>query len=139
MKLFGRTADSEYPRSDAGTGNLSQYAYDLVPRNKRVTIELAGSDQFQEELTRLAASSPIEAFISRRTIEEERTDAPMPVRIFADSRMSGIVGFVPRGLEPAVAEALARLEARAKSPRIPCTITKGRRGLRLELRMGETR
>ena len=52
--------------------------------------------------------------------------------------MSGIVGYVPRGLEPAVVEAIARLENRADN-RIPASIIRKGGKLRVVLRMGETR
>jgi hypothetical protein len=52
--------------------------------------------------------------------------------------MSGIVGYVPRGLEPAVIEALTRLEERSNN-RIPATIIKKGGKLRVVLLMGQTR
>jgi hypothetical protein len=127
-----------FPKSDAGTGKLNDYRYDLVPKNRRVTMVLAGSDPAQEELERLATSTELQAFISKRTTEEERTDAPVAVRFFVDSRMTGIVGYVPRGLESPVFEALTRLERDGKT-RIPANITKTRKGLRVALLMGLTR
>lgn len=123
---------------DDGKGKLGQYRYDLVPANPRVTMTLAGCDPFQEELAKFATSDRLQAFIARRSFEEERTDAPVPVRIFADSRMSGIVGFVPRGLEAVVFEALTRLERVGKT-RVPARVARSRAGLRLELLMGKTR
>jgi hypothetical protein len=113
--------------SDSGSGKLGDYRYNLVPANKRVTIRLA--DSAEENLL---------TFIAARTIEEERTDAPMPVRFFTGRRMSGIVGYVPRGLEPAVIEALTRLEERSNN-RIPATIIKKSGKLRVVLLMGQTR
>lgn len=124
--------------SDSGSGKLGDYRYNLVPANKRVTIRLADSDAYQEELTSLADEENLQTFIAARTIEEERTDAPMPVRFFTGRRMSGIVGYVPRGLEPAVIEALARIEDRSNN-RIPATIIKKGGKLRVVLLMGQTR
>jgi hypothetical protein len=124
--------------SDAGSGKLSEYAYNLVPRNKRVTMMLAGSDPFQEELAALLPEESLQTFIAARTLEEERTDAPMPVRFFTGRRMSGLVGYVPRGLESAVVEALTRLESRSNN-RIPAEIVKKGGKLRVILLMGETR
>ena len=124
--------------SDSGTGKLGDYKYNLVPANKRVTIRLADSDPYQEELASLAGEEGLVTFIAARTIEEERTDAPMPVRFFTGRRMSGIVGYVPRGLEPAVIEALARIEDRSNN-RIPATIIKRGGKLRVVLLMGDTR
>lgn len=124
--------------SDSGSGKLGNYRYNLVPANKRVTIRLADSDPYQEELASLADEENLLTFIAARTIEEERTDAPMPVRFFTGRRMSGIVGYVPRGLEPAVIEALARIEDRSNN-RIPATIIKKSGKLRVVLLMGQTR
>jgi hypothetical protein len=123
--------------SDSGSGKLSDYNYGLAPRNKRVTMMLAGSDAYQEELAALADEETLQTFINARTIEEERVDAPMPVRFFTGRRMSGVVGYVPRGLEPVVVEALARLEGRSEN-RIPATITKKGGKLRVVLLMGQT-
>ena len=124
--------------SDSGHGKLGDYKYNLVPANKRVTIRLADSDPYQEELASLGGEENLQTFIAARTIEEERTDAPMPVRFFTGRRMSGIVGYVPRGLEPAVIEALARIEDRS-SNRIPAMIIKKGGKLRVVLMMGDTR
>ncbi len=62
----------------------------------------------------------------------------MPVRFFTGRRMSGIVGYVPRGLEPAVIEALTRIEGRSDN-RIPASIIKKGGKLRVVLLMGATR
>lgn len=124
--------------NDDGKGKYGQYRFDLVPANRRVTMTLAGSDPFQEELARVAPDGELQAFVARRTIEEERTDAPVAVRIFKDSRMSGVVGYVPRGLEPIVFEAMTRLERVGKT-RLPARVDRTRSGLRLVLLMGLTR
>ena len=124
--------------SDSGSGKLSDYKYNLVPANKRVSIRLADSDPYQEELASLANEENLVTFIASRTIEEERTDAPMPVRFFTGRRMSGVVGYVPRGLESAVIEALTRIEGRANN-RIPASIIKKGGKLRVVLLMGDTR
>jgi hypothetical protein len=127
-----------YAKSDAGAGKLADYRYDLIPKNRRVVITLAGSDNFQDELNELVAEENLQSFIAPRTIEEERVDAPMPVRFFTGRRMTGIVGWVPRGLEPAVIEGLSRLENSANN-RIPIEIVKRRGRLRVNLLMGATR
>jgi hypothetical protein len=124
--------------SDSGSGKLGDYRYNLVPANKRVTIRLADSDPYQEEIASLVDEETLLTFIAARTIEEERTDAPMPVRFFTGRRMSGIVGYVPRGLEPAVIEALTRIEDRSNN-RIPASIVKKGGQLRVVLLMGDTR
>ena len=142
MNLFRRAPESsEYPKTDAGTGRFDQYSYNLVPKNKRVTMQLAGSDPFQDELERVRGTGAghYELFFAKRTAEEERTDAPLPGRFFAESRMSGIVGYVPRGLEPIVFETLSRLERNGRFTRIPAEIASTRNGLRVVLLMGATR
>jgi len=132
MGIFSRS-------DDEGRGNFNNYRYDLAPKNKRVTITLAGSDPFQDEIARVAASGRdrIDTFIAKRTIEEERTDAPLVVRFFVDSRMSQPVGFAPRGLEAIVLETLSRLEG-SRNPRIPARIVKQGALWRVDLMMGET-
>lgn len=138
--LFRRGgADPEFPRGDQGTGSLDDYKFDLLPSNNRVTIRLAGSDPHQEAIQRVDEAESIETAIARRTDEEERTDAPMPVRVFADGRIIGPVGRVPRGLEGVVNETLSRLDIAGKKPRIPVAIVRTRSGLRVDLLMGETR
>ena len=132
MGLFSRA-------NDDGRGTYNNYRYDLLPKNKRVTITLAGSDAFQDEIARIAEAGHdrVETFISKRTIEEERTDAPLAVRFFVDSRMSQLVGYAPRGLEPIVLETLSRLEG-GRITRIPARITQSGGRWRVELMMGET-
>jgi len=142
VNLFRRAPESsEYPKTDAGTGSFDQYNYNLEPKNKRVTMRLAGSDQFQDELARVAERDELEyaVFFAKRTDEEERTDAPLPARIFTADRMSGPVGFVPRGLEPIVFEAVSRLDRAGRSTRIPGEIVRTRNGFRVVLLMGITR
>src|ERR1700712_4543752 len=104
--------------SDSGAGKLGEYRYNLLPANKRVTITLADSDPYQDELATLADEEGLVTFINARTIEEERTDAPISCRFVTGRRMSGVVGFVPRGLESAVIETLSRIEGRSEN-RIP--------------------
>ena len=134
-RLFSKGAD------DDGRGRLEDYDYNLRPKNKDVTIRLSGSDPHQDELQRTLDADPDEiwAMISRRGVEEERTDAPMPVRLFASGRVSGIVGIVPRGLEAPVDDALVRLADSGKPPRIPSTVVATKGGLRLDLLLGRTR
>jgi hypothetical protein len=138
---FSRKPDvGDHDKNDRGAGSLDQYAFDLIPSNRHVTMTLAGSNPFQVELERVrsTAGSELEAFIARRTIEQERTDAPVEVRFFVSGRMSGLVGFVPRGLEAAVFEGLSRIEDKG-SGRITATIVSTRHGLRVKLLMGTTR
>ncbi|HEY5319963.1 MAG TPA: hypothetical protein VIJ76_03710 [Galbitalea sp.] len=140
MAPFERKDDTgEFAKGDVGSGKLKDYRYNLIPNNKRVTIQLAGSDEGQDDLRELANESDLLAFIAPRTIEEERTDAPVPVRFFTGRRMSGVVGWVPRGLESVVIEAIARLESNGKTTRIPAEIVTIKGKLRVNLLMGETR
>jgi hypothetical protein len=53
--------------------------------------------------------------------------------------MSGVVGYVPRGLEPVILETLARLDAAGRSTRVPAEISATKHGLRVTLLMGSTR
>jgi hypothetical protein len=129
---------TDFPKSDSGKGTLKDYKYNLLPTNGRIIIQLAGSDLYQDELTSLIGEDSLQSFIAARTMEEERIDAPMPVRFFTGRRMSGVVGWVPRGLEPAVIEALARIE-NSSNNRIPVEIIKRKGKLRVNLLMGLTR
>jgi hypothetical protein len=139
MLFRRRGGDPEFPKEDRGRGSLDDYKFDLVPSNSRVTIRLAGSDPHQDLLRDVAQAGVVETAIARRTDEEERTDAPLEVRLFVDGRVVGPVGRVPRGLESAVSEALSRLDTAGKKPRIPVEVVQTRQGLRVDLLMGETR
>lgn len=145
MKLFsfGRDDSNPLPAGDRGSGRLEDYDYDLLPKSRRgeTLLGIADSLPHQEELARVLAlgEDEVTAVIPRRTLEEERTDAPMPVRLFANHRPSDLVGYVPRGLENVVDAALARLSEAGKQPRIPARIAKAKGGLRVQLLMHETR
>jgi hypothetical protein len=139
MLFRRRGGDPEFPKGDRGRGSLDDYKFDLLPANGRVTIRLAGSDPHQDLLRDVAQAAAVETAIARRTDEEERTDAPLPVRLFVDGRIVGPVGRVPRGLEGVVSEALSRLDTAGKKPRIPVDVVRTREGLRVDLLMGETR
>jgi len=134
-----RGGDPEFPKGDRGRGSLDDYKFDLLPANKDVTIRVAGSDPHQDLLRDVAQSAAVETAIPRRTDEEERTDAPIVVRLFADGRIVGPVGRVPRGLEGPVNEALSRLDLAGRKPRIPVEIVRTRQGWRVDLLLGETR
>lgn len=139
---LGRPVDPDAPpKTDAGSGKLADYSYDLAPKRSSAVIRLARTDPSQDELARilsLGIDSP-EAFIARRTIEDERVDAPMPVRLFVEARPTGVVGWVPRGLEGVVEAALSRWEEREGKVRLPAAIVKTRHGLRVELQIGATK
>jgi hypothetical protein len=134
-----RGGDPDFPKGDRGAGSLDDYKFDLLPSSSRVTIRLAGSDPHQDLLADLAQAAAVETAIARRTLEEERVDAPLPVRLFADGRIVGPVGRVPRGLESVVNEALSRLDSAGRRPRIPVEVTSTKQGWRVDLLMGETR
>ena len=105
-----------------------------------MTLRLADSNPCQAELEKIVeAGGELETAMSRRSVEEERTDAPMIVRLFTGSRVSGVVGVVPRGLESVVDEALSRLDKKGQKVRIPARVVKTRSGLRVDLLMGQTR
>ena len=138
--IFGRrTRDTSFPKGDQGKGSLDDYKFDLTPANRNATIRLAGSDPHQDVLAAAEGAVQVETAISGRTAEEERTDAPMPVRLFVDGRIIGPVGMVPRGLEGVVHEAISRLEIAGRKPRIPVEVVRTRQGLRVDLLLGRTR
>jgi hypothetical protein len=139
MGLFPqRGTDPQLPKSDRGSGSFDDYGYDLTPRNRRVTITLAGSDPHQAELRTIAESGDLEAetAVSPRSIEQERVDAPIEVRLFTGRRVSGVVGSIPRGLESVIDETLRRLDDRGEKARIPARIVSKRGVYRVELLMG---
>lgn len=139
MAFWRRSELSEFPKADAGRGSLNDYRYDLLPRNGRVTIRLAGSDAAADLLRPLIGVDGIATAGGTRSPEEERTDAPMDIRLFADRRILGPVGRVPRGLEAAVAEALSRLESTGRKARIAVRVVDTKNGPRVDLLMGQTR
>jgi hypothetical protein len=126
---------------DQGSGSFDDYSYGLNAKNARVTITLAGSDPHQDELrTILETGEPTaETAISPRTIEQERVDAPIEVRLFTGRRVSGVVGSVPRGLESVIDETLRRLDDKGEKPRIPVRIDGKPGALRVRLQMGAVR
>lgn len=140
MGLFGskRGIDTSFPKEDRGFGSFDDYVYNLEPKSKRTTMVLAGSDPHQDELREIAESGAetIETAISPRTLEQERVDAPIEVRLFTGRRVSGVVGSVPRGLESVIDENLRRLDIKGLKQRIPVRIEKRREGYRVVLLMG---
>lgn len=143
MGLFSRRGggDPDLPKGDRGSGSFDDYAYDLLPRNTRITMTLAASDPHQDELTRIVEEGERkgETAISPRTIEQERIDAPIEVRLFTGRRVSGVVGRVPRGLESVIDETLRRLDDRGDKPRIPVEIVGKPGAYRVRLLMGRVR
>ncbi|BDI22165.1 hypothetical protein [Herbiconiux sp. L3-i23] len=134
-----QTNDGSFPKTDAGSGSLDDYQYGLQPKNARVLIRLAGSDPYQAELASLLGDEELATAGGQRTAEEERTDAPMQVRLFTGTKVTGVVGTVPRGLESAVSESFSRLEQRGEKLRIPARVVQTKNGLRVELLVGRTR
>jgi hypothetical protein len=128
-------------RNDEGKGSFAQYRFGLAPNNAKVTLRLAGSNPFQDELAGIveSAAAPIETAMQRRTPQQDAVDAPIEVRLFAGSRVSGVVGYVPRGLESVVDEALSRLDIKGRRQRIPARIVRKGGLYRVELLMGQTR
>lgn len=132
---------TEFDRNDVGKGSFRQYRFGLVPNNARVRMQLAGSNPAQNELRAIVESgaSPIETAISRRSLQEDSVDAPIEVRLFTGSRVSQPVGWVPRGLESIVDEALSRLDIAGRKQRIPVEIVRKGGLYRVDLLMGQTR
>jgi hypothetical protein len=142
MGLFQkRGIDESLPKGDRGRGSFDDYSYGLAARNARITMTLAGSDPHQHELAAIveADAEGLETAMSPRTIEQERVDAALEVRLFTGRRVSGVVGSIPRGLESVIDETLRRLEDRGDKPRIPARITGKKGAYRVELLMGKVR
>ena len=132
MGLFGRD-------KDLGRGSFDDYVYDLRPKNRRVTMTLAGSDPHQDELRAIVETGELaaETAISPRSIEQERVDAPIEVRLFTGRRVSGVVGSIPRGLESVIDETLRRLDDQGEKVRIPAEIVGKPGAYRVRLLMGQ--
>lgn len=133
--------DESLPKTDRGSGSFDDYVGVLVPKNKKVTIRLANSDPHQDELADLAGEDPevLSTATPARTLDQERVDAPIEVRVFSGKRVSGVVGVVPRGLESLYDEAVRRLDGRGAKPRIPVAVVQTKHGYRLDLLMGQTK
>jgi hypothetical protein len=128
----------EPDRNDRGKGSLDHYRGVLVPANARVSLRLAGSNPHQDLLAEIA-DAEAETAISRRSQQEEAVDAPIEVRLFTGSRVVGPVGWIPRGFESVIDEALSRLETAGRKPRIPARIVRKGGLYRVELLIGQTR
>ena len=142
MAFWNRApVDPSLPKDDRGSDSFDDYKYNLLPNKAGTTLRLANSAPHQSELQRIIDSgeSELETAISRRSTEDERTDAPMDIRLFSGSRVTGVVGRIPRGLEPVIDEALGRLESTGKKARIPASVQKTRSGWRVDLLIGRTR
>jgi hypothetical protein len=128
-------------KNDLGKGSFNNYKYALAPNNARVRLRLAGSNPYQDALREIAeaGSTGLETAISRRSQQQDAEDAPIEVRLFTGSRVSGPVGWVPRGLESIVDETLSRLDLAGRKQRIPVEIVRKGGLYRVELLMGQTR
>lgn len=131
----------ELDRNDRGKGSFSQYRFALAPNNARVRMRLAGSNPYQGELRAIldSGAAPLETAFSRRTLQEDSVDAPIEVRLFTGTRVSGPVGWIPRGLESIVDETLSRLDLASRKQRIPVEIVRQGGLLRVQLLIGMTR
>lgn len=144
MGLFTKSGigDVSLPKDDRGSGSLDDYVGVLVPKNRKVTIRLANSAPYQDELAALTEENPelIATATPARGIDDERVDAPIEVRIFSGRRVSGVVGVIPRGLESVYDEAVRRLDGRGQQPRIPVAVVHTKKhGYRLDLLIGLTK
>jgi hypothetical protein len=138
MAWWRRQVSGDFPKNDAGSGSFDDYRFDLTPKNRRVRIRLAGSDPHQDVLRDLVGVEGVSTAGGQRTVEEERSDAPIQVRLFVERRIVGPVGTVPRGLEAPVLDALGRLEKSGKPARIPVEVIGTKHGVRVELLIGDT-
>lgn len=137
-----RSADESLPKHDRGTGSFDDYVGVLVPRNKNITIRLAGSDAHQDELAALAAEpeDTLTTATPARSVDDERVDAPIEVRVFSGRRVSSVVGTVPRGLESVYDETVRRLDGRGAKPRISVKVVATKKhGYRVDLLIGLTK
>lgn len=135
------TVMPEFDKNDRGKGSFSQYRYGLAPNNARVRMRLAGSNPHQNLLSEIvvSGSGPIETAISRRSPQQDAEDAPIEIRLFTGSRVSGPVGWVPRGLESIIDETLSRLDLAGRKQRIPVEIVRKGGLYRVDLLVGLTR
>lgn len=135
------SGDLSLPKEDRGKGSFDDYLYDLIPKNRDVTMRLADSTPHQDEIAELADAEADSLFTATpaRNLDQERVDAPLEVRVFSGRRVSGVVGVVPRGLESVYDEAVRRLDGRGDKPRIPVAVVQTKQGWRVDLLMGRTK
>lgn len=135
------TGDESLPPHDRGAGSFDDYRYDLIPKNRDITLRLADATPHQDEIAALAADDPEALFTATpaRTLDQERVDAPIEVRVFSGRRVTGVVGVVPRGLESVYDEAVRRLDGRGDKPRIPVRAVQTKHGWRVDLLVGRTK
>mgnify|MGYP000565811213 FL=1 len=101
--------DGDLPKNDRGAAKLDDYDYELVPKKRDLTMRLAASDPHQELLAELFAvyTADEDALVTAtpaRSIDLERVDAPIEVRLFSGRSVTGVVGRVPRTFEGAYSD-----------------------------------
>jgi hypothetical protein len=136
--------DGELPKNDRGAAKYDDYDYDLVPRKRDVTMRLAASDPHQELLSTLWSEvgddlDSLDTATPARTLDLERVDSPIEVRLFSGRSVTGVVGRVPRGFEGVYDDAVHRLDDRGDKPRIPVGLVRTKVGFRVNLLIGMTR
>lgn len=136
--------DGELPKNDRGAAKFDDYDYDLVPRKRDVTMRLAASDPHQELLSTLwsEVGDDLDSLVTAtpaRTLNLERVDSPIEVRLFSGRSVTGVVGRVPRGFEGVYDDAVRRLDGRGDKPRIPVGLVRTKAGFRVNLLIGMTR
>ena len=136
--------DGELPENDRGAAKFDDYDYDLVPRKRDVTMRLAASDPHQELLSTLwsEVGDDLDSLVTAtpaRTLDLERVDSPIEVRLFSGRSVTGAVGRVPRGFEGVYDEAVRRLDGRGDKPRIPVGLVRTKAGFRVNVLIGMTR
>jgi hypothetical protein len=136
--------DGDLPKNDRGAAKLDDYDYELVPKKRSLTMRLAASDPHGELLASLwdEVGDDVESLVTAtppRTLDLERVDAPIEVRLFSGRSVTGVVGRVPRGFEAVYDDAVRRLDARGDKPRIPVGLVRTKAGFRVDLLIGLTR
>lgn len=136
--------DGDLPKTDRGAATFDDYDYNLVPKKRELTMRLAASDPHQELLATLwsEVGDDLDSLVTAtpaRTLDLERIDAPIEVRLFSGRSVTGVVGRVPRGFEGVYDEAVRRLDDRGDKPRIPVGLVRTKAGFRVNLLIGMTR
>lgn len=136
--------DGELPKNDRGAAKLEDYDYDLVPKKRDLTMRLAASDPHQDALLALwdEVGDDLDSLVTAtpaRTLDLERVDSPIEVRLFSGRSVTGVIGRVPRGFEGVYDEAVRRLDGRGDKPRIPVGLVRTKAGIRVDLLIGMTR
>lgn len=115
-----------------------------MPKKRDLTMRPAASDPHQDALADLFAlfKADEDALVTAtpaRTLDLERVDSPIEVRLFSGRSVTGVIGRVPRGFEGVYDEAVRRLDCRGDKPRIPVGLVRTKAGIRVDLLIGMTR